>query len=313
MAELTVPRVNFSALGELGEVYDRSKEKASWDGLSLAALGQDGKFDYDKAGAHMMKAGNPKGALQIYQTAKAQSNADRSYSLQERQLEASERERAAARALQNQQFEFQKLIANRPDIKIIKDANGNETPMLIDRQGNATPIHTGTLGTPSNPYAAGGKLNESQGKAATYSDRMAGSHDIITSLEGINESRAGLAGGVLQNIMNDDAFNMIASPDRQRYVQAQRDFVNAVLRRESGAVINPSEFDNAARQYFPQPGDSQEVIAQKRQNRITAMQGIMREAGPNYKPTGFSTGPASSERIDMSKSSANPNDPLGIR
>jgi len=37
-----------------------------------------------------------------------------------------------------------------------------------------------------------------------------------------------------------------------------------VLRKESGAAIAASEFDNAEKQYFPQPGDSDQVISQKR-------------------------------------------------
>ena len=42
------------------------------------------------------------------------------------------------------------------------------------------------------------------------------------------------------------------STDRQKFEQAQRDWINANLRKESGAVIADSEFENAAQQYFPQ-------------------------------------------------------------
>ena len=68
--------------------------------------------------------------------------------------------------------------------------------------------------------------------------------------------------------------NYFQSPDYQKYDQARRDLINAILRRESGAVIADSEFANAERQYFPQPGDSPEVIAQKRRNRENAVQGM---------------------------------------
>jgi hypothetical protein len=50
--------------------------------------------------------------------------------------------------------------------------------------------------------------------------------------------------------------------------------VNAVLRRESGAVISPEEFANAERQYFPQIGDSRPVIEQKARNRRAAIEGM---------------------------------------
>lgn len=72
--------------------------------------------------------------------------------------------------------------------------------------------------------------------------------------------------------------NFLKSGDRQAYEQAQRNFVNAVLRRESGAVISPSEFANAAQQYFPQPGDSQQVVKQKEVNRQTVIGNLYQQS-----------------------------------
>jgi hypothetical protein len=71
--------------------------------------------------------------------------------------------------------------------------------------------------------------------------------------------------------------NAAMSSESQRAEQAQRDFVNAVLRRESGAVISPSEFANAQKQYFPQPNDKPETLAQKARNRKIAIEGLMAE------------------------------------
>ncbi len=141
----------------------------------------------------------------------------------------------------------------------------------------------GGLSGGNNPYATG-KFNEGQGKAATYADRMAASDAVITDNEGLNNGTGGWIAGVAQNNVPDGAFNQVASPERQQATQAQRDFVNAVLRRESGAAISPSEFENAKKQYFPQPGDSPQTIAQKRENRRISTEGIMREAGPAYVP-----------------------------
>jgi hypothetical protein len=138
---------------------------------------------------------------------------------------------------------------------------------------------------PRNPYFSG-KMNEGQGKAATYVDRMAKSHKIITELEAINSSDNPLSTAATAMLPQQYA-NVAQSKDRQKVVQAQRDFINSVLRRESGAVIAETEFENARLQYFPQIGDSPEVIKQKRQNRLAAMQGIAREAGPNYEPPAF--------------------------
>jgi hypothetical protein len=78
--------------------------------------------------------------------------------------------------------------------------------------------------------------------------------------------------------------------------QAQRDFVNAQLRRESGAAISESEFDNARKQYFPQPGDSDAVVAQKKEARERAQQNMGRGAGGAYRPNAPVPAPASPGR-----------------
>lgn len=72
--------------------------------------------------------------------------------------------------------------------------------------------------------------------------------------------------------------NFLKSSDRQQYEQAERNFVNAVLRRESGAAISPSEFDSAAAQYFPQGGDQAAVVAQKAANRQTVIDNLYQQS-----------------------------------
>lgn len=84
--------------------------------------------------------------------------------------------------------------------------------------------------------------------------------------------------------------NSLASNDFQLASQAKRNMINAILRRESGAVIADSEFENADRQYFPRPGDSKEVLAQKAQNRATVIRALIQEAGPAYTGKPFAQG-----------------------
>lgn len=118
-------------------------------------------------------------------------------------------------------------------------------------------------------------LTEFQGKSVMFGTRAAQSHNILNSLEDTTDPLAvktNQAGGILTN------WAMPANV--QRVDQAQRDFVNAVLRQESGAAISGSEFENARKQYFPQPGDKPEQIAQKRMNRELAIKGFARQAGP---------------------------------
>ena len=122
-------------------------------------------------------------------------------------------------------------------------------------------------------------LNESQSNAALYADRMRIANKIIS------DPKIGAAGTDLKqaNLAKVPvAGNYMVSDEMQQLTQAQRDFINADLRKESGAVISPPEFENARLQYFPQPGDGPKVLAQKAKNRATALAGIERAAGPTY-------------------------------
>jgi|GEM_PF-5022729 len=123
-------------------------------------------------------------------------------------------------------------------------------------------------------------FNQSQGVAAGYADRMAAANAILEDPK-LTQAQTDVGQQWLGGI--PVVGNFLTSEEKKKADQAQRDFVNAILRRESGAVISESEFASAAQQYFPQPGDTPAVIEQKRKNREMAIQGVARSAGPNYQ------------------------------
>lgn len=150
--------------------------------------------------------------------------------------------------------------------------------------------------TPPKPQ----NMTEGQANAALYADRMRKADAIIQ-----NVGSAGLdAKGKLLEKIPFGAGNYLQDDKYQLYEQARRDFINAVLRRESGAVISDTEFENAEKQYFPRPGDSPVVLKQKAENRVTAIDGISRAAGNSYKPPGASGGDYPQQAVDRLK--ANP-------
>jgi hypothetical protein len=171
------------------------------------------------------------------------------------------------------------------------DARARETNTLR-AQGNAQgripsgyeqdPDKPGQLrfivGGPADPNTkpAGGKpLNDTQAKALQFGSRMQASGEIIDALaaDGVNASVPGARSGYGIGA----TISALQPAQRQQLDQAKRDFINAVLRRESGAAIAASEFDSAEKQYFAQPGDSAAVIAQKKANRELATRGILEE------------------------------------
>lgn len=179
-------------------------------------------------------------------------------------------------------------------IKEITDPNTGATTLVrVNQRGAEGPINTGLPPTTGggNPFG-GGKFNEGQGKAAGFTDRMLQSEAILSGkapetgigpvspgadLEGTSLSARGMSKVPVVG-------NYAVGENYQKYNQAKADFINAQLRRESGAAIAPSEFASADAQYFPRPGDSPQVIEQKRANRKAAISAMGREGGPSYRP-----------------------------
>ena len=77
--------------------------------------------------------------------------------------------------------------------------------------------------------------------------------------------------------------NALVTNEYQVGDQARRDFLNAQLRRESGAVIGPSEFDSGQKQYFPEYADNEDVLLNKAASRKQAIYNMYVSAGPRYK------------------------------
>ena len=140
-----------------------------------------------------------------------------------------------------------------------------------------------------------GKPTVDSAKAAGFFERMSASDEILNRPESI-EAATSLGQKMIGGV--PVAGNFFVTPEFRSYDQAKRDFINAQLRRESGAVISDAEFANAERQYFPQPGDDPAVIAQKAQNRRIAIESNRKAGLPSLsQDTG---NPGTSTRQGMS-------------
>ena len=144
-------------------------------------------------------------------------------------------------------------------------------------------------------------VTESQAKGAGFAARAADAHRVLDevgkngavqpALTKRTADAVPLIGGALAM-----GANWVQDENQQQVEQAQRNFINAIMRQESGAAINSSEFDNAAKQYFPQPNDAPGVIEQKRQNRERAIAALELQAGPAMKKMGGTSAPARAVR-----------------
>jgi hypothetical protein len=163
-----------------------------------------------------------------------------------------------------------------------------------------------------------GKPTVDSAKAAGFYDRMVASERALSDPRNIEAAvdRGNIALKAAAGLTPLRIGAGYLPKEFQKFDQAQRDFVNAILRRESGAVISDSEFANAAQQYFPQPGDTPEVIEQKAQNRAIAIEGIRRAGLPSLGPDAVGTGntPDEQNAINMAVDAINRGaDPAAVR
>lgn len=147
----------------------------------------------------------------------------------------------------------------------------------------------------SNIRTIDGKaMNETQAKSYAFAKRMMQAEQDFNSVAKEIESAAmaarpglemnpltgfGIPGSLAKMVPGAGQFstgrmlpNELKGAGIQKQEQAERAFLNAVLRKESGAAISDSEWAEGRARYFPQPGDTKEVIDQKRKNRELDMQ-----------------------------------------
>lgn len=171
-----------------------------------------------------------------------------------------------------------------------------ERGLMIDpRTGQASPVTQG--GQPIGPKDK--NLTDAQAKALLFGSRAQEADRLMGALSKSGIDRpALLSSATLNSPALGAAVNALPgflggpNANQQSVEQAQRDFLNAVLRRESGAVISEPEFSSAQRQYFPQVGDSPQVIQQKARNRALAVRGLLAEV-PDSRRNSLSSGGAS--------------------
>ena len=166
---------------------------------------------------------------------------------------------------------------NRGAFTVKETDQGLQYVPVVPGAGYAMPVTTATGET---VRGGGNKPTEGQLNAAGFASRMIEAEKILT---GVPESqqKAGpfAAAASVIPFVGGVAERSLMNPQQQMARQAQEDWVRAKLRKESGAAIGEKEMTDEIRTYFPQIGDSPEVIAQKTRARQTAINGMTTSAG----------------------------------
>lgn len=133
------------------------------------------------------------------------------------------------------------------------------------------------------------KLTEQQSKDLVYLRRGSEANALLDALAGNMTATGGQQGARglvdvflrgLPGVGESSAVNALVSPERQQAEQAAREFLSAVLRKDTGAAITAQEFEIYGRTYLPQPGDSEATLKQKAAARRVALDAIATGLGP---------------------------------
>lgn len=243
-------------------------------GLTARAQDQDAAMGNAKLGIDMAKFGLEQSAMQRQQS--AQDNLFRAMDGGDQGTIAKARMMATMAGVKLPEVTKMEPIQTDSGFMVFNPTSGEMRP---------------AVGAEGQPVGSGKPLNEYQGKSTGFGMRAAEASRIIEEVGQGGKVQPSLIKRAAESVplIGEGlgmAANRLASPEQQQIEQAQRDFINAVLRQESGAVIADTEFDNARKQYFPQPGDSPAVVEQKRANREMAINGFRVSAGPGARNIG---------------------------
>jgi hypothetical protein len=156
---------------------------------------------------------------------------------------------------------------------VIEEPGPNGT--VIKRLATADELRRGVTVA---PRATGQKLvTGAERTALSFYNRAKTATDDIGDLEDRISKRS-----YASQTWNANVPNVMKSEDEQLYRNRQRSFTEARLRKESGAAIPETEFENDRVTYWAMPGDSAAVIEQKRKLRAGVLDGLRYSAGRAY-------------------------------
>jgi len=135
---------------------------------------------------------------------------------------------------------------------------------------NGTSLTVGPDGQVSFVQGSGMKPpTEAQSKDMTFITRAAGALPVLDRYaDHLTKFGEGTGGKVPL------VGNYLKSDEYQQAEQAGREFLQAILRKDTGAAITKEETAEYGTVYLPQPGDGAAVLAQKREARHRALKAI---------------------------------------
>lgn len=122
------------------------------------------------------------------------------------------------------------------------------------------------------------KFTEGQRSAAAFSYRTQQASNELRQLES-----QGIRTPSAQVLLGDGTLNTaIRSQTDRQFMQAARNWLAPILRKDTGAAVTDTEMVYYMDIYIPRPGDGPEVLAQKARARADAERALRAQAGRAY-------------------------------
>lgn len=162
------------------------------------------------------------------------------------------------------------------------DLGAEGGPAPVGQGQIAEEVVMGADGKPiviKGPPGTTAKFTEGQSKDNVYATRAEGALARLEPVADALTSRAGVVGEAASGITLGLSRGMMQTDEFQLARQAGDEFLQAILRKDTGAAITADEQSLYGKTYLPQVGDSPAVLAQKRVSRAGALEAI--RAGMN--------------------------------
>lgn len=129
----------------------------------------------------------------------------------------------------------------------------------------------------------GEKLTEGQTKDAGFAERMlraeAGLREVVPTDKAGTFMKYDPTKSIYKFLPD---WNLTNSTEWQQYSRNAREGIAAILRKDTGAAVSDTEWAWYFPMYYPQAGDSAEVVRDKQQARIALANGLRGASGPAF-------------------------------
>ena len=152
-------------------------------------------------------------------------------------------------------------------------------------QGGKPQFHDGSWVSPPNAANPQGTaiqvpgfskpLTEAQGNATAFGMRAKNALENLSKVDTVTN------GDYYKSRLPWGTGNFMMSANGQAAMNAEKNFIAAMLRKDSGAAISQGEYKEAGDQLFPRPGDTISQLEQKAKSRDVVLAGLDVQAGPS--------------------------------